>query len=98
MAKAAIKLLSDYEYRKIKGLEAKLSLNEYSNRETMDKWDKLFSILDKKDIDEYKAFQNNTYNEYYDEKIAKERLEINFNYAKKYNKHFYCHSFNDMIN
>ena len=98
MAKSAIKLLSDYEYRKIKGLEAKLSLNEYSNRETMDKWDTLFSILDKKDIDEYKVFQNNTYKEYYDEIIAKERLEINFNYAKKYNKHFYCHSFNDMLN
>ena len=37
MAQKTIKLLNNYEYRKIKGLEAKLSLNEYSNREVVDK-------------------------------------------------------------
>jgi hypothetical protein len=98
MAKTAVKLLNDYEYRKIKGLEAKLSLNEYSNRETIDKWDKFFSILNKNDNDEYKAFQKSTYKEYYNEEIAKERLETNFNHAKKYNKYFCCHSFNNMLN
>lgn len=64
----------------------------------MEKWDKLFSILDKDDIDEYKTFQNNTYKEYYNEKAAKERLETYFNYAKKYNKNYFCHSFNNMLN
>lgn len=98
MAHEAIKLLNNYEYRKIKGLEAKLSLNEYSNRETMDKWDKLLSILEKDDIDEYAKFQENTYKEYYDEKEAKDRLESNFHNAKKFNKNFFCHSFKDMIN
>lgn len=98
MANKAIKLLNNYEYRKIKGLEAKLSLNEYSNRETMDKWEKLLSILEKDDIEEYAKFQENTYKEYYDEKTAKERLEYNFHNAKKFNKNFFCHSFKDMIN
>ena len=98
MAKAAVKLLDNYEYRKIKGLEAKLSLNEYSNRETIDKLDKFFSILNRNDNEQYNAFQKSTYKEYYDEEIAKERLETNFNYAKRYNKYFCCHSFNDMLN
>ena len=98
MAKEAIKLLNDYEYRKKKGMEAKLSLNEYSNKETTNKWDRLFSILDKDDPVAYKKLQNYTYERYYDEDKARERLESNYNFGRKHNKYFCCHTFNDMNN
>ena len=98
MGKEAIKLLKDYDYRKRKGMEAKLSLNEYSNEETANKWDKLFSILDKDDPIAYKKLQEYTYEKYYDEEKARERLESNYNFGKKYNKYFCCHTFNDMLN
>ena len=98
MAKEAIKLLNDYDYRKRKGMEAKLSLNEYSNEETANKWDRLFSILDKDDPIAYKKLQEYTYEKYYDEEKARERLESNYNFGKKYNKYFCCHTFNDLCN
>ena len=98
MGKEAIKLLKDYDYRKRKGMEAKLSLKEYSNEETANKWDKLFSILDKDDPIAYKKLQDYTYEKYYDEEKARERLESNYNFGKKYNKYFCCHTFNDMLN
>ena len=98
MGKEAIKLLKDYDYRKRKGMEAKLSLKEYSNEETANKWDRLFSILDKDDPIAYKKLQEYTYEKYYDEEKARERLESNYNFGKKYNKYFCCHTFNDMLN
>ena len=98
MAEESIKLLNDYEYRKIMGREAKLSLKEYSNEETANKWDRLFSILDKDDPISYQKLRNYTYEKYYDEEKAKERLESNYNFGKSYNKYFCCHTFNDMIN
>ena len=98
MAKEAIKLLNNYNYRKIKGLEAKLSLFENSDRETFDKWEKLFSLLDKNNTEELQKFQNETYNPYYNEKKAKEILYLEFKSGIEYNKFFSCHSFNNMIN
>ena len=98
MAKEAIKLLNNYNYRKIKGLEAKLSLFENSDRETFDKWEKLFSLLDKNNTEELQKFQNETYNLYYSEKKAKEILGLEFKSGIEYNKFFSCHSFNNMIN
>lgn len=98
MAKEAIKLLNDYDYRKKMGLEAKLSLNDYSNEETMNKWDRLFTILDKDDPVAYKKLQEYTYEKYYNEEKARERLESNFNFVKSINKVFGCHKFNDIIN
>ena len=98
MAKESIKLLNDYNYRKKMGMEAKLSLKEYSNEEAANKWDRLFSILDKDDPIAYKKLQEYTYERYYDEDKARERLESNYNFGKYYNKYFCCHSFNDMIN
>ena len=98
MAKEAIKLLKDYDYRKKMGIEAKLSLKEYSNEETANKWDRLFSILDKDDPISYKKLQNYTYEKYYDEEKARERLESNYNFGKVYNKNFCCHNFNDLTN
>ena len=97
MAQEAIKLLNNYEYRKIKGLEAKLSLNEFTNFETIEKWEKLFSVLENNDPHEYKIFQDYTYKEYYNEKIAIERLQMDFNLSKGFNKYFCCHSFNNML-
>ena len=98
MANEAIKLLNDYKYRKRMGMEAKLSLKEYSNEETANKWDRLFSVLDKDDPIAYKKLQNYTYERYYDEEKAKERLESNYNFGRKYNKYFCCHTFNDLCN
>ena len=98
MAKEAIKLLNDYEYRKKMGMEAKLSLKEYDNKETANKWDRLFSVLDKDDNIAYKKLQNYTYEKYYEEEKARERLESNYNFGKSYNKYFCCHTFNDLIN
>ena len=98
MANEAIKLLNDYEYRKKMGMEAKLSLKEYSNEETANKWDRLFSVLDKDDPISYKKLQNYTYERYYDEEKARERLESNYNFGRTYNKYFCCHTFNDLCN
>ena len=98
MAKEAIKLLNNYEYRKIKGLEAKLSLFEKSNIETMDEWEKLFSILEKNNFDEFRQFQKETYKPYYNETIAKEKLESDYKNGIEYNKFFACHSFNNLMN
>ena len=96
MAHEAIKLLNNYEYRKIKGLEAKLSLNEFLNVETIVKWEKLFSVLRKNNPNDYKAFQKYTYKNYYHEKNAYERLKLDFHNSKEFNKYFCCHSFNNM--
>ena len=98
MAKEAIKLLKDYDYRKKMGIEGKLSLKEYSNEEIANEWDRLFSILDKDDPVSYKKLQNYTYEKYYDEEKARERLESNYNFGKIYNKNFCCHTFNDLTN
>ena len=98
MAKEAIKLLNDYNYRKKMGMESKLSLKEYSNEETANKWDRLFSVLNKDDPISYKKLQNYTYERYYEEDKARERLESSYNFGKKYNKYFCCHTFNDLLN
>ena len=98
MANEAIKLLKDYDYRKRIGMESKLSMRDYSNKETANKWDRLFSILDKDDPLAYQKLQKFTYEKYYDEDKARERLESNYNFGKKYNKYFCCHTFNDLVN
>ena len=98
MAEESIKLLKDYNYRKKKGKEAKLSLKEFSNKETVDKWSRLIEVLNNNDPVEYKKLQDYTYEKYYDEEKARERLETTFNIGKIYNPYFCCHDFNDMLN
>ena len=98
MAEEAVKLLKDYNYRKVKGLESKLSLNEFSNKETVDKWDRLFMVLLKNDSVEFKKLKDYTFEKYYDEEKAREHLEYNWNMGKIYNKVLCCHDFNDMLN
>ena len=97
MAEEAVKLLKDYNYRKIKGLESKLSLNKFSNKETVDKWDRLFTVLMNNDPVEYKKLQDYTFENYYDEEKARSHLETNWNMGKIYNRVFCCHDFNDML-
>ena len=45
LARECIKLLKDYNYRKKMGRLAKLSLNMFSNEETIEFWGKLFQAL-----------------------------------------------------
>ena len=98
MAIEAIRILNNFEYRKIKGLEAKLSLYEYIlKNEITGKFKKLLNlILNRTNTEEYRKFQNDTYRGYYFHNIAKERLELDYKYAQKFNNFFLCHSFNDM--
>ena len=98
MAEESIKLLKDYNYRKIKGLESKISLNRFSNKETVDKWDRLFQVLLKNDTVEYRKLQNYTFEKYYEEEEARSHLETSWNFGQIYNKVFWCHDFKNMLN
>ena len=97
LANETIKLLKDYNYRRRKGKEAKLSLNRFSNENTLHLWEKLFYSLDKGDS-EYKKFQKEIYDKYYNEKKAREHVLTHFNNALNYNKYFRCHTFENMLN
>ena len=89
MGNEVVKLLNDYNYRKQKGMEAKLSLDMYKNNETIEKWGELFNSLLKGE-DEYHKFQEKIEKQYYNETIAKERLERHYKYAQQFNKHWRC--------
>ena len=93
MAKEAVKLLRNYEYRKKKGEESKLSLDNFeTNDEKIEMWDKLIhSILNSKE--DYNNLQRETEKKYYNETAAKAHLEKHYHYAQKFNKYFRCHSF-----
>jgi len=94
MAKETIKLLKDYNYRKKKGKESKLSLNNYiNNNETIEMWDRLFSSLISDNAEDYKEFQKEVENKFYNESLAKKHLEKQYHYAQQFNEYFKCHSF-----
>ena len=93
LAKETIKLLKDYNYRKKMGKEAKLSLNRFKNNDTVQLWEKLFDSLDK---GKFNQFQKEIEDKYYNEKKAKEHLLMHYNNSLKYNKHFRCHTFENM--
>ena len=69
LAKETIKLLRDYNCRKEKGIEAKLSLNRFNNNDTINLWLKLFESLDK-GTQYYRNFQKEIDNKYYNEEKA----------------------------
>lgn len=94
MAKEAVKLLKDYKYRVEIGKKAKLSLN--CNNESIKIWRKLFKSL-LNSTDEYKKLQEEVEKRYYDEAIAKSRLEKHYRYAINYNSNFKCHSFDNLV-
>ena len=93
MAKEAVKLLKNYEYRKKKGEEAKLSLNNFeTNNEKIEMWDKLFNAI-LNSTEDYNKLQREIENKYYNETAAKEHLKKHYHYGQKFNKYFRCHSF-----
>ena len=96
MASEVIALLSDYDYRKDKGREAKLSFNNFLNNKQITKiWDRFFHYLIYNNQD-FKTFQKEVEDKYYNEILAKRHLYKHFSYAQKFNKYFRCHSFEDL--
>ena len=95
MAKEVIKLLKDYNYRDKKGEEAKLSLDNFiDNNGTISMWNRLFNSLIN-GTEEYKKFQKEVENKYYNEKLAKKHLKKHFNYGLQFNEYFRCHTFEE---
>ena len=79
LARETIKLLKDYDYRKKKGIEAKESLKRFSNKETAEKWCKLFEVLVNNDTEGYKKLQESTFDKkYYDDESARSHLEYSW--------------------
>ena len=97
LAREAIKLLKDYDYRIKMGKEAKLSLNRFSNEKTINLWERLFKSLQTGE-NEFQKLRKEIQNKYYNEEIAKKHLEKQFEYLKIYNKNFRCHSFKNLVN
>ena len=91
IAREIILLLKDYNYRIKKGIEAKLSLNKFTNEQTTELWARLFNSLINGE-DEFQKLRKEVKDKYYDEKIAEEHMEKQLNYLKRYNKFFQCHS------
>ena len=92
MGKEIEKLLRDFNYRKKKGMEAKYSLDMFKNNETINMWGELFSAL-LKGKDEYKKLQKKVEDKFYNETLAKYRMEKHYKYAQEFNKILSCHSF-----
>lgn len=97
LAHETVKLLKDYNYRKKKGEEAKLSLYQFNNNDTIHMWGRLFDSLDK-GVEEYRKLQKEIEDKYYHEQAAKEHVTNHFKFAQMYNKHFRCHTFENMLN
>jgi len=97
LARETVKLLKDYNYRKKKGEEAKLSLYQFNNNDTIHMWGRLFDSLDK-GVEEYRKLQKEIEDKYYHEQAAKEHVTNHFKFAQMYNKHFRCHTFENMLN
>lgn len=97
LAKETIKLLKDFNYRKRMGEISKLSLNKYSNEETVEMWGKLFKSLLSEDRNDYREFQKEIENKYYNEKIAKKHIEKHFDALLRYNKNFTCYTLDNFL-
>ena len=97
LARETVKLLKDYNYRKKKGEEAKLSLYQFNNNDTIHMWGRLFDSLDK-GVEEYRKLQKEIEDKYYHEQVAKKHVTNHFKFAQMYNKHFRCHTFENMMN
>ena len=97
LARETVKLLKDYNYRKKKGEEAKLSLYQFNNNDTIHMWERLFDSLDK-GVEEYRKLQKEIEDKYYREQPAKDHVSTHYRFARMYNKHFRCHTFENMLN
>ena len=97
MGKEIEKLLRDFNYRKKKGMEAKYSLDMFKNNETINMWGDLFTALMKGDK-EYRKLQKKVEDKYYNEDLAKYRMEKHYKFAQDFNKIVSCHSFEQFTN
>jgi hypothetical protein len=96
LANETIKLLKDYNYRKKMGEIAKLSLNQFSNNETVELWGRLFNaLLEGKEA--YRKLQYEIENKYYDEESAKDHVTRHYEALLRINKNFTCHNINNFI-
>ena len=98
LAKETILLLKDYEYRKRMGQWAKKSLNRFSNKETVEIWEKLFRALLSEDINDYRNLQNEIEKKYYNEANARIHLKKNWDAMVRINKNLSCHNVENLTN
>ena len=98
LARETIHLLKDYNYRKKMGELAKNSLNNYSNKETVELWGRLFNSLLRNNINDYRELQNEIEKKYYNEEKAKIHMQKHYNALLKYNKNFTCHTLENFTN
>ena len=91
MGREAAKLLKDYNYRKKKGIEAKLSLDMFNNNDTIDIWDNMFQSI-MKGKEEYQKYRQKVRQKYYHESEAKKHIESQYKYGQMFNDKYRCHS------
>ena len=97
LARETVKLLKDYNYRKKMGDIAKKSLDVFKNNETVELWGKLCDSLMSEDRNDYRKFQKEIEDKYYDEKKAREHLEGQFNIFLNRNINLTCHKFENFL-
>ena len=97
LARECVNLLKDYDYRKKMGEWSKLSLNKFSNEETVEIWGKLFQVLNQGE-EQFRKFQKEILNKFYDEKSAKLHIEKHFRDVQKFNKNFSCYTLENFSN
>jgi len=97
LAREAVKLLKDYDYRVKMGREAKLSLNKFNNEDTTNLWGRIFNAL-LAGGDEYQKIRKEIESKYYNEEEAEKHMEKQLDNLKKYNKFFRCHSLKNFTN
>ena len=76
---------------------SKKSLDVFKNNDTVELWGKLCDSLISKDRDDYKKFQKEIEDKYYNEKKAREHLENQFNIFLKRNINLTCHRFDNFL-
>jgi glycosyltransferase involved in cell wall biosynthesis len=97
LAREIVYLLKDYNYRKRMGEYAKKSLNKYSNKETLDLWEKLFKSILSYDRNEYRELQDFIEKKYYDEQRARWNLQKHFDMLLRNNENLKCFSLGNFI-
>ena len=97
LARETVKLLKDYNYRKKMGEISKKSLDVFKNNDTVELWGKLCDSLISKDRNDYRKFQKEIEDKYYNEKKAREHLENQFNIFLKRNINLTCHRFDNFL-
>ena len=97
LARETVKLLKDYNYRKKMGEISKKSLDVFKNNETVELWGKLCDSLMSEDRNDYRKFQKEIEDKYYNEKKAREHLEGQFNIFLNKNINLTCHKFENFL-